>query len=79
MCSSSFTEFVYNSAMITNFGSFMLYFQIIHTEAYIGQPKVKSAAAACRSYDTLWPRIHHINFHGETETESLCEVYLNCL
>lgn len=24
--------------------------QVIHTEAFIGQPKVKSAAAACRSY-----------------------------
>ncbi|KAG8492692.1 hypothetical protein CXB51_010341 [Gossypium anomalum] len=27
--------------------------QVIHTEAYIGQPKVKSAAAACRSYDIV--------------------------
>ncbi|CAI0437316.1 unnamed protein product [Linum tenue] len=27
--------------------------QVIHTEAFIGQPKVKSAAAACRSYDIV--------------------------
>ncbi|TQD84702.1 hypothetical protein C1H46_029725 [Malus baccata] len=27
--------------------------QIIHTESFIGQPKVKSAAAACHSYDII--------------------------
>ncbi|CAN0900986.1 Adenylyltransferase and sulfurtransferase MOCS3 [Linum grandiflorum] len=27
--------------------------QVIHTEGFIGQPKVKSAASACRSYDIV--------------------------
>lgn len=54
-------------------------FQIIHTETYIGQPKVKSAASACRSYVALTPTVLHINFHGETETESPCEISFNCL
>lgn len=34
--------------------SFIITFQIIHSEAYIGQSKVESAAAACRSYVKLF-------------------------
>lgn len=34
--------------------TFIITFQIIHSEAYIGQSKVESAAAACRSYVTLF-------------------------
>ncbi|EAY87916.1 hypothetical protein OsI_09338 [Oryza sativa Indica Group] len=30
-----------------------LHRQIIHIEAYVGQPKVKSAAASCRAYDIV--------------------------
>ncbi|XP_058763860.1 adenylyltransferase and sulfurtransferase MOCS3-like [Vicia villosa] len=33
--------------------------QIIHTEAYIGQPKVKSAAAACRSINSSIEVVEH--------------------
>ncbi|XP_015973067.1 adenylyltransferase and sulfurtransferase MOCS3 [Arachis duranensis] len=33
--------------------------QIIHTEAYIGQPKVKSAAAACRSINSTIQIVEH--------------------
>ncbi|GAU25054.1 hypothetical protein TSUD_257480 [Trifolium subterraneum] len=33
--------------------------QIIHTEAYIGQPKVKSAAAACRSVNSSIEVVEH--------------------
>ncbi|CAJ2633929.1 unnamed protein product [Trifolium pratense] len=33
--------------------------QIIHTEAYIGQPKVKSAAAACRSVNSSIEIVEH--------------------
>ncbi|KAF5728422.1 putative ubiquitin-activating enzyme E1 [Tripterygium wilfordii] len=33
--------------------------QIIHTEAYIGQPKVKSAAASCRSINSTIQIVEH--------------------
>ncbi|XWS11259.1 hypothetical protein CRYUN_Cryun38cG0068700 [Craigia yunnanensis] len=33
--------------------------QIIHTEAYIGQPKVKSAAAACRAINSTIQIVEH--------------------
>ncbi|TYI31864.1 hypothetical protein ES332_A04G015600v1 [Gossypium tomentosum] len=33
--------------------------QVIHTEAYIGQPKVKSAAAACRSINSTIQIVEH--------------------
>ncbi|KAK9155556.1 hypothetical protein Sjap_003036 [Stephania japonica] len=33
--------------------------QIIHTEAYIGQPKVKSAAAACRAINSTIQVVEH--------------------
>lgn len=33
--------------------------QIIHTEAYIGQPKVRSAAAACRSINSTIQIVEH--------------------
>lgn len=34
--------------------TFLITLQIIHSEAYIGQSKVESAAAACHSYVTLF-------------------------
>lgn len=33
--------------------------QVIHTEAYIGQPKVKSAAAACRLINSTIQIVEH--------------------
>ncbi|KAJ6423824.1 hypothetical protein OIU84_024739 [Salix udensis] len=33
--------------------------QVIHTEAYIGQPKVKSAAASCRSINSTIQIVEH--------------------
>lgn len=38
---------------------FISIFQVIHTEAYIGQSKVKSAAATCRSYVTSLLFLHY--------------------
>lgn len=37
---------------------FICIFQVIHTEPYIGQSKVKSAAATCRSYVTFLHFLH---------------------
>lgn len=53
MCLASVFVFIYCfSFNFTTIISFTL-FQVIHTEAYVGKPKVKSAAAACLSYVAL--------------------------
>lgn len=43
-------SFHYSILIIAAMLDFDNVIQIIHTEAYIGQSKVKSAAAACRAY-----------------------------
>lgn len=53
---NTYGDYDYKYSFISFF--FICIFQVIHTEPYIGQSKVKSAAATCRSYVTFLHFLH---------------------